>query len=316
MSETHMGFGSFGDDAVSIPSSSTQDHIVLSTDTFNEGTHFDENTDYSSIGHKSFVAATSDIVAMGACPSFFMLNLSFSESLFSKDSSDLKKLLYSIYKASSFYGVKLLGGDVTKGKDLSLTYTVGGYQPISRMRQNIDGVCVNDVICVDSPLNLGHALLGYNQHVTKNTFNTSYIKEFLMPKINIELGLWLSGKYSVSSLTDISDGLLKEIRNLSLRSNLKIKLLKPSLDNHFVQSCNDLQLDPEEVYLRGGEEYSLMWTLPRNDIDVFFKTYEKKFKRLPVIIGEVLEKSTPSIIYEANQSLTESIKPFEHFSST
>jgi|GEM_PF-1899575 len=335
MDENHMGFGRFGDDAVSIPAPSSQDHIVISTDTFNEGTHFDANVNLYSVGHKSFVAAASDIVAMGAGPSFFMLNLSLPESLCSQDGvvsgrSDLKKLLSSIYKASSYYGVKLLGGDVTKGKDLSITYTVAGYQSISKMKQNFGKAQKGDVICVDSPLNLGHALLGYHQNV-KNISDTSFINEFLMPKINIELGLWLSSKNCVSSLTDISDGLLKEVKNLSSKSKLKIKLSKPDLDSLFIRSCKDLELDPEEIYFKGGEEYSLMWTLPKVDVDVFFKVYEEKFKRRPVVVGELLEtctvslgsskpgKSTPgytNVIYELNQPLIDSIKPFEHFSST
>ena len=128
---SQKGFGSFGDDAVVIPVPGAQDHLVLSTDSFCDGTHFNSEIEWLSVGWKALVGSLCDIVAMGAGPSFFMLNLILPEKF-----SNHKELLQGLYKAAKHYNVSLLGGDVARGESLVLSITVGGYQPHSQLVKN------------------------------------------------------------------------------------------------------------------------------------------------------------------------------------
>jgi len=118
LDKSQKGFGRFGDDGVSIPAAGGQDHLVLSTDSFCDGTHFDSSVEWSSVGWKALVGALSDIVAMGAQPSFYMLNL-----ILPKNFTAHKELLAGLHKATKEYNVNLVGGDVTRGKALSLSIT-------------------------------------------------------------------------------------------------------------------------------------------------------------------------------------------------
>ena len=301
------GFGKFGDDAVVIPQASAQDHLVLSTDSYSDGTHFDSTIESSSVGWKSLVGAMSDIVAMGAQPSFFMLNL-----ILPSDFKAHKELFSGLLKASKEYKVSLLGGDVSKGKSLTLSITVGGFQPKSRLKAN-HGAKEGDIVYVSDPL--GEALLGFEEH-KRGVRSPEFVQKFLYPNTPVHLGSWLSEKEYVSTLRDVSDGLLAELRQFSSTNKLSIKLDKLKHNKEFLHVCTSLELIPDEMVLKGGEDYCLLWTVKKDFQEQFEKEYLKDQKKSPIKIGEVLKLNNgSSVIYEPNQSLTDSIMPFEHFSS-
>lgn len=308
------GFGRIGDDAVTLPAASSQDHLLLSTDTFTHGTHFDESTPVDSIGYKALVASISDIVAMGALPSFFMLNLTLP-----KDFKSIKPIILGLKKASDEYSLSLIGGDVVSGESLSLSIIAGGYQPQSQVLRNY-GASACDLIFTDS--HLGKALLGLEIHKSNSSVQfketDDFVTDFLYPKINKELGLWLSKKSYITTLRDISDGLVSELRQFTKAHDLSVSLYKPELKENFKKACQDLSLDPLRVYFKGGEEYKLLWTIKSSLKTEFLEDYKKTFKTSPVLLGEVLKnkpKESAKIYFEPNQSLIDSIMPFEHFSS-
>lgn len=305
LKRTQKGYGAFGDDAVFIPPSSSQDHLVLSTDSFTQGTHFDDTTPIESIGFKALVASISDIVAMGAQPSFFMLNLILPNGF-----KDSKRLISGLYEASKKYNISLLGGDVVCGDSLSLAITAGGYQPISQSLKNT-GAKSADVIFTESFL--GHALLGFEQH--KKNLKGEFVDSFFYPETQVDLGIWLSKAKGVTSLRDISDGVVSELRQFCMAHELSVNLTKPEHKNSFSEECIRLGLDADEVSFKGGEEYNLMWTVDSLYLKDFLDLYEKRFKTSPVKIGEVVIEQESKIYFEPNQSLIDSIIPFVHFSS-
>jgi len=306
LKRTQKGFGPFGDDAVVIPQVSPQDQLVLSTDTFTWGSHFDEKTPVESIGYKALVASISDITAMGAQPSFFMLNLILPKEY------DFKKLIRGLYKASIEYNLSLLGGDVVCGEDLSLSITAGGFQPISQSLKNT-GAKAGDFIFTEA--SLGHALLGFEE--CKKNIKSEFVDEFYYPKTPVDIGLWLSKKDEVTSLRDISDGLLIELKQFSSSHKLSVKAFSPTHKPSFLNACKKSGLNPDEIYFKGGEEYNLMWTLKKELKEEFINSYKQKFSTSPMCLGEVIElgDKPPKIYFEPNQSLIDSIIPFEHFSS-
>jgi thiamine-monophosphate kinase len=305
LNHTAKGFGHFGDDAVVIPAPSAQDQLVLSTDSFCDGTHFDSNIEWSSVGWKALVSSLSDIVAMGAQPSFYLLNL-----ILTSEFKSHKELLNGFLKASQKYNVSLLGGDVSKGNSLALTVTVGGYQAKSHMKTN-SGASIGDLLYTNAPL--GYALLGFEE-LKRSKSNSFFVKQFLYPETPVELGLWLSQKAFVTGLRDVSDGLLSELRQMA--TDYSVKLVKPELDSGFIEACKKINLDPEVIYFKGGEDYTLLWSVDKNFIKEFESDYKSNFTTPPILVGEVVKSNSETkIIYEPNQSLTDSIIPFEHFSS-
>ena len=305
---SQKGFGTFGDDGVVIPAPSAQDQLILSTDSFCDGTHFDSSIEWGSVGWKALVGSLSDIVAMGAQPSFFMLNLILPNSF-----SNHKELLSGLYKVAQKYNVSLLGGDVARGESLALSITVGGYQTQSQLKKN-SGLGPGDKVFTNAPL--GYSLLGFEQHKV-GIRNSDFVKNFLYPETPVELGLWLSQNIGVTSLRDISDGFLSELRQLN--GDISVEVFKPKFEDSFVYECRKLGLEPEEVFLKGGEDYRLLWSVKEDTFETFIKEYSEVFGALPILVGKVREEFNSNnglrVVYESNQSLTDSIIPFEHFSS-
>lgn len=314
LQDSKNGFGPFGDDGFTIPTGAAQDHIILSTDSFCEGTHFNSEMGYGFVGWKSLVSALSDIFAMGASPAFYSLNLIVPEAL---SDSQFDDFLEGLHKATLYYKVNLLGGDVAKGVSFNASLQVGGYQPTSFLKKNT-GALKGDVILTDQYL--GKALLGFEALLAKKETEpvfSEFIKHFKYPTPEASIGVWLAQWEEVTSLTDISDGLFKELSHLSLNHKAQIELSEIPSNKDFRRACKELSLDPEETFLKGGEDYSLMWTLKTEALNDFLKAYQIKFKRRPYILGRLrsVNNSKPidkPLVYE-NQKLLDSVKPFEHF---
>lgn len=303
------GFGPFGDDGFWLPTSGFGERLVLSTDSFVEGAHFTKEMGYFSVGWKSLVSALSDIFAMGASPSFYSLNLVLPKS-FSK--ADLNHFLEGVDQASTYYSVKLLGGDVAQGDTFVAAYQVGGYQAEQAVKSNSD-YHVGDVLLTNHPL--GEAFLGFRQFQKEPNRKSSFIDSFLYPRPPYNLGPWLGMQEEVRSITDISDGLVKELQNIGAFKNVKIFLDELTFKSDFLEACKELKLSPEKVALKGGEEYSLLWTVQPDKLQAFLTHYQMKFKKRPLVLGRIGSYVRgPKIVYE-NQSLIDSIRPFEHFSS-
>jgi thiamine-monophosphate kinase len=119
----------------------------------------------------------------------------------------------------------------------------------------------------------------------------------------------------VTSLTDISDGLYRELKNLCDMTSTSVMIENLPVTLPFKEACQKLNQDPFITSLQGGEEYSLLWTVKPDFLQDFLKKYQIQFKKKPFLIGRVQSnKSKRQIVYE-NQDLIESIKPFEHFES-
>lgn len=302
------GLGNFGDDAYVVPPCHSSEVIVQSTDSFVEGTHFTKEMGFFSIGWKSLVSAISDIYAMGVNPSFYSLNLILSKEITLKD---LDEFLEGLKRASETYNVKLLGGDVTRGSSMCIVVQASGYQRKQVLKSN-KGVAKGDVLITNTEL--GHALLGLQQF-KKKKFETDFVERFLFPNLNKDLGTWLSNFKEVTSLTDISDGLYREIQNLCMLNDCSVIVETVPTSFVFKEACEEIGLNPEVTALQGGEEYGLLWTVQPDYLQEFLKFYQMKFKTKPHVLGRVGSQGAKKKISYENQSLIELIKPFEHFIS-
>lgn len=305
------GFGPFGDDGVSTPGAGPGEVLISTTDSFVEAVHFERTMGMSSVGWKSLVSALSDVFAMGASPSHYMLNLIIPPGFSDRDLNDF---LDGQLMAAQAYNVNLLGGDVSSGPCFCIVIQASGYQNKSYIKSN-SGFSKGDVILTDA--HLGHALLGYKNFL-KGTTTSPYVERFLFPKVSTSLGPWLGSLNEVSSLTDISDGLYKELVNMCKMKGLKILLEFIPMDGDFSRACEALKLDPKKIALEGGEEYELLWTVKPDALTEFLKKYQMKYKKTAHVLGRVggslLNGSKHKVFYE-NQDLIESINPFEHFTS-
>ncbi len=111
-----------GDDAAAPPTGAGQ--LLVSSDTMVEGVHWDERLSPGDVGWKLVAVNASDLGAMGARPSWAMLNLSLPEPL---DRAWFLDFLEGLAAAVQHFRLPIIGGDTTRSPQRVLSLTVGGH---------------------------------------------------------------------------------------------------------------------------------------------------------------------------------------------
>ena len=139
--------------------------------------------------------------------------------------------------------------------------TVFGKQHSNILLRN--NACVGDIVCLSGPL--GNGLFGmqnFKKFNKKNVISSAYLK----PKALIDYGKSIAE--FASSAIDISDGFLQDLGHLSKASNVGFELsssLIPYNSNLSLNQC-----------LNCGDDYQLIFTVPKKNIQPLMKNDEKK----------------------------------------
>ena len=239
------------------------DKIVVSCDSQVEDVHFSlKYFTPQEIGFRALSVALSDICAMGAEPKFF-LNSLFLPNKTSKKFVD--KLFQGFNKASKFYNVELVGGNVCKSKSLIVDITVIG-ETIKNKYIEREGSNSGDFVYVSGKL--GDASLGLSILKKKSIFNYReklLISKYKSPKAKVSLGKFLGQSSFVTSMIDITDGLTLDLaRLLGKNSSNKGACLVwediPKSDN--VSRTSTMSSFMKSVF-SGGDDYELLFTIKR-----------------------------------------------------
>jgi len=269
-----------GDDAAIISVGGRKDW-VLSCDDFLEGVHFLAKTHPAdSVGYKSLARATSDLAAMGAVPRFFLLSLGIPAS---RAGAWLDQFLVGMARAARSMRMSLAGGDTTKNDKVLISVTVIG--EITRGRAvPRSGARPGDIIYVSGPL--GRAQLGLEMLLHGNIrakgapdkgsghadrVLQSMLRAHLYPEIRLALGTWLAKRRLASAMIDLSDGVSSDLTRLceasgvgaEIRSAAIPVLELPSIWSRYKRK---LKVDPLQMALNGGEDYELLFTVPRSKV--------------------------------------------------
>jgi thiamine-monophosphate kinase len=252
-----------GDDAA-ILSPSGETDWVLSCDASIEGVHFHIKTHPAdSVGYKSLARATSDLAAMGAMPSYFLLNLALPHS---RAGRWLDQFLKGMARASRELGMTIIGGDTTASETVSISVTVlGEAAPGTAVARS--GARPGDLIYVSGKL--GRAQLGLDLVFGGESLNPKFradVQPHLYPKIQIALGSWLASKRIPTAMMDISDGLSTDLTRLCKASHIGAqiyahKIPSVKISGAAARKLRKRELEPLQLALHGGEDYELLLTV-------------------------------------------------------
>jgi thiamine-monophosphate kinase len=254
-----------GDDAAVIrPVRGTE--LVLTCDAFLEGVHFLARTHPpDSVGYKSLARATSDIAAMGATPRFFLLTLALPHK---RTGRWLDEFLRGMGRAARSLGMRLIGGDTTKSGEVAISITVGG-EVVAGLAVTRSGARPGDLIYVSGIL--GRAQLGLELVLAgkgRQLGLAAIVRPHLYPRIRVELGSWLARHRIASAMMDISDGLSTDLARLAEASGVGARVrtdLIPAVPvpDAVSRPLHNRRLDPLQMALHGGDDYELLFTVPR-----------------------------------------------------
>ena len=267
-----------GDDSAIIDNSKLQ--TIVSTDMLVEGVHFDLSYfPLKHLGYKSIISSISDIYSMNAECNQVTVSIAISNRFKVESIQDL----YSgINLACKNYGVDLIGGDTTssnKGIVISIT-AIGSAKKEKIVKRS--GAKNNDLIVLTG--SLGKAYLGLqvlerekqvflvNQNSKPDLSPYSkLIESQLKPEARKDVISFLDENNIIpSSMIDISDGLSSELIHLCSSSKVGCQIYeeKFNFDESFLSTCKEFNLEPSTIFLSGGEDYELLFTINQDSYEL------------------------------------------------
>lgn len=298
-----------GDDAAIVKSSSGK-YLILTTDTLLEKVHFDLSYfSFRDLGHRALAANLSDIAAMGGLPVTALVTLGLPSYISVENVLELYSGMNLLAKK---FNCPISGGDITSSpKGLFITLTVLGEVERNFLTLRSKSKA-GDVICVTGELGEVHAGLELLQKSKKIKFSKSLVQKHLTPQPKIKEAREIIKNLKPNSMIDISDGLASEIGHIAKASKLGAVIYESEipLSAKARQAGKILNKNPLAWALYGGEEYELLFTIPKNKIDKLIKL-SKKIKL--TLVGEM--KKDAGVFLVKRNGKKERIKKggFRHF---
>ncbi|MHB8839886.1 MAG: thiamine-phosphate kinase [Gemmatimonadaceae bacterium] len=219
------------------------ERLVLSVDTAVEGVHFRRPwLTPEELGYRATTAALSDLAAMAAAPSGVAIAMTLPEAW----RQDFARLCDGIGEAVGAVGAKIIGGDLSRGTELSLTLTVVGHaaSPLSRR-----GATPGDALWVTG--RLGGPLLALRAWEQGEVPSEEARQRFAHPVARFAPARWLLAHGATAGL-DISDGLASDAGHLAAAGPVQLVVNLDKLPTVAGASV--------EEAAQSGEEYELLVT--------------------------------------------------------
>jgi thiamine-monophosphate kinase len=250
-----------GDDA-SVLDVGPRNQVVTTTDMLVEGVHFLKDAiDPFDLGFKAHAVNLSDIAAMGATPAQSFLSLGLPADM---DVETIDIFMDGFLKAGE--GVPLSGGDtVSSPEGWLISVTVIGIAPSGRVLRR-DAAVPGESIWLCGPVGDSAAglsiLLGRSRKVNDQV-SQFLIKRHNRPMPQVRMGRILLEAGISNCAIDVSDGLLQDLGHICERSQLgaELELEHIPLSGPIKELAEANEVDPYAWALRGGEDYSLLFTV-------------------------------------------------------
>ncbi len=240
--------------------------LCFSMDTLVAGVHFPQDAPAQRLGYRALAVNLSDLAAMGAMPLCFTLAL----TLPAFDAHWLASFAAGLDGCARRFGIKLVGGDTTRGP-LSITIEVKGAIPEGRGLRRT-GAQPGDKICVTGTLGDAHAALKWLDGSIAGTQEANpqkmacdhLIERYYEPVPRVREGQLL--REYASACIDVSDGLLADLGHILKASGVGAIIRDESIPLSDAIRC--LESDPLPLALTGGDDYELCFTITPSKLDM------------------------------------------------
>ncbi len=295
-----------GDDCAVIEGKD-QDWLVT-TDALFEDVHFSlDHTTARFLGRKSLSVNLSDIAAMGGEPLYYTVGLGVPKDF---PVAHLEELYGGLKEVGKESGTLLIGGDTCASRSgLVLSVTVVGRAEKGRAISR-RGAKDGDAVYVTGTF--GDSALGL-ECLRRGKTGGKYAPFVLRhndPKAKIGMGSWLANTKMVSSMIDVSDGLLADLSHIadSSRAGFEIAADSVPVSKGLAEVARELGLSAGELALTGGEDYELIFTVKGDRIQDFSAVF-------PVMrIGTIVGNAGRRVVLDEKGGLVKLSKGgFDHF---
>lgn len=270
-------------------------NLISTCDMLIQSRHFPKNMSYFDMGFKAVTVNVSDLAAMGAEPLGFLLSIAIPKDL---EVDSFKQIIDGVFKACDYYSIPLIGGDTNEASEIIISGTALGTCDKPLMKNTYKQ---GDLVAITG--DIGLAALGFELE----TLDNIYVEKALKPKARIKEGQILKD-YGATSATDITDGLASELYEIK-KDNFGFMIYEELLDisDKYKNMANGLDLDYLDLILHVGEDFELLFTISKDDLE-----------KLPIdyrVIGEVTDSDVVEITLENGFVDKIKNKGYEHYVS-
>lgn len=244
-----------GDDAAVLTPSPGKVFLVT-TDLLLEGVHFtSELTDFHRLGRKALAVNLSDIGGCGGIPTAFLVSLAIPPET---EVASVQALYKGMIEQARTYGVSLVGGDTSRGKELMISITLIG-KVEERNVVYRSGAKPGDRIFVTGTL--GDSALGLKM-LKNGVQEGDPVRRHLDPTPRSKEGPMIARRGLATAMIDISDGLIADLGHILEASNVgaQIYLAQLPLSASYRTHVKRYYKNPYLLALAGGEDYELLFT--------------------------------------------------------
>lgn len=286
-------------------------NIFVTHDSLVEDVHFSlKITSPYLLGRKSAAVNLSDLAAGLSAPKYITVSLSLPKNI---DNDFVKEFYEGINDICNEYGVKVVGGDITRSDKVFISICAIG-KKISKHITSRSFAKKNDLVVTTG--NYGTSACGLFCLQNNLIENKDIIQAHINPIPKIKEGLEISKIIDKNIATmDTSDGLMDAIFKISQASKCKIEIDFDSIPirKETIKVAEENNIDYKNWVLWGGEDYELIACIS-----------ESKYKELNPetfkIIGKITgEKTAPEVSLKMNSEniiITREVfenKSFNHF---
>lgn len=312
------GEGGLGlaDDAALIAADGQHD-LVVTTDPIVRGVHFFADDAAADIAWKALAVNVSDVVAKGAAPFAYTLALGLPEA---PTHAWMRDFACGLEAAQAAFGCRLIGGDTDRTPGaLSIGVTAFGRVPAGRMVKR-NTAQAGDHVFVSGTI--GDAALGLRLRQDKSAFAARLTEEdarhllgrYLRPQSRLALAPLL-GAYASAAL-DVSDGLLQDAGKLAHGASAALEVRFAAVPlSQAAAKVAALGADYERCIVTGGDDYEVLFAVPRARVDDF----RAEAARLPFgvcEIGTLREGTGVAAVHGDGTAMTLDAAGYDHFQRT
>ncbi len=300
-----------GDDAAVSMAADHPGRLAWTTDSMVEGTHF---RFWRGLQEPRWLANmlvrgnVSDIAAMGGRPLYGLLSFGAPGSA---RVTDVEAFFAGMETAMSEAGAKLVGGDMVRAPQwtltLSLTGTMAaGVEPLLRSAAKPgDGVYVTGW-----PGRHGAGL----KLLEAGESDSPLVRDYLgAPCTTVAFAEALARGFAGAAAMDLSDGVVRDASRMAAASGVRIALEEPAfpIAEDLAGVCAARGWDATKLFLHGGEDYELLLACSGAERDVV--SLGERHGLVATRIGRVEAGSGLTVEWKDGTATTPAAEGFEHF---
>jgi thiamine-monophosphate kinase len=289
------------DDVVVLPLKNITKHfnyarssiVVLKSDMLVESTDVPPCMRPWQIARKSVVACVSDMSAKGINPPYLCLISIGIPSRYSK--GQIVELVKGFQIASKEFGVKIVGGDTNRSNELVINCNLVAALPAYTHIPKRNGAKPGDIVVSSGVFGFSSCGLKVliNNAKAKGHFRRIAIQSVMRPAPAQRFGTSIA-KFFSSSI-DSSDGLAASMYELAKQSDVNLIIDNTPSAKGIQQFAIDNGLSATDLIFYGGEEYEIIATIPKVNLERV-RSLTRKLKLKLYVIGKVEEGDGKVII--------------------